>query len=95
MSRRLVFGTDDRCDVIIEQDPYVSLRHCEVWRDERGRVMVQDLGSTNGTYLSTEKGPAVRVYGPTWMTPGQNLWLGARTVIPWQRVHSLVEQIRP
>jgi pSer/pThr/pTyr-binding forkhead associated (FHA) protein len=57
--------------------------------------MVQDLGSTNGTYLSREGGPAIRVYGPTWATPGQALWLGARTAIPWERIHSLVEHVRP
>lgn len=95
MSKRLVFGTDDRCDVIIVDEPYVSLRHCEVWRDDKGRVMVQDLGSTNGTYLSRMNGPAIRVLAATWVTPGQNLWLGARTVILWERINSLTQHVRP
>ncbi len=37
-------------DVIID-DPYVAARHLRVFFDEAGRLVAEDLGSTNGTFL--------------------------------------------
>lgn len=45
----LIFGSMESCDVEIN-DPFVSRRHCRiVHRNER--VVLMDMGSTNGTYV--------------------------------------------
>lgn len=41
-------------DVIVD-DPYVAARHLRVFRDEEGRLIAEDLGSTNGTFLDGGK----------------------------------------
>ena len=37
-----------------EDKAYISKVHCKVWVDESGRVLIQDQGSTNGTYFDDE-----------------------------------------
>ena len=41
-------------DVIVD-DPYVAARHLRVFRDEDGRLVAEDLGSANGTFLDGGK----------------------------------------
>lgn len=79
---RVVVGTGEDCDVRVADDPYVSTKHCQVWWDPAGRLLIQDLGSTNGTYLERDGG-RIRVWGPTEIAPGDTIWLGGRTAIPW------------
>lgn len=78
--KEFVFGQAANCDVRVD-DPYVSSRHARVWSDDDGAVWVEDLGSTNGTYLGERR--EIRVYGKTRLRPGDVLWLGLRTRIPW------------
>jgi pSer/pThr/pTyr-binding forkhead associated (FHA) protein len=73
---RVVIGQGADCDVRVE-DPYVSTRHCQVWQDEDGQAWLEDLGSTNGTWVG-----GVRVYGPTRIGPGVVVHVG-HTDIPW------------
>jgi hypothetical protein len=42
-----VIGRGYDCDVIVD-DPYVAARHARVLRDERGALVVEDLGTANG-----------------------------------------------
>jgi diguanylate cyclase (GGDEF)-like protein len=49
-SEPLVIGRSAKCDVVIEQES-VSRNHARIAHDGRGYV-VQDLGSTNGTYVN-------------------------------------------
>lgn len=77
-----ILGTFDTCDVRIA-DEYVSGRHAQVTCDAAGRFLVADLGSTNGTYLQRPGQPRVRVREPIQILPGDTLWLGGRTAIPW------------
>jgi hypothetical protein len=37
-------------DVIVD-DPYVAAEHLRLFRDEAGQLVLEDLGSANGTYL--------------------------------------------
>ncbi len=48
----VVVGSDPgECDVVLE-DPKVSRKHVEFWREQpSGRVAVRDLGSKNGTFI--------------------------------------------
>ena len=87
-----VIGTDADCDVRVNDDPYVSNRHARVWRDDGGNVWIEDLGSTNGTWLQRAGIPRPihpallpRVYGPTRITRGDTIWLSKQTAIPWDR----------
>jgi hypothetical protein len=47
-------------DVIVD-DPYVAARHLRVFRDDNGRLVAEDLGSTNGTFLDGNKTRLPRV----------------------------------
>jgi FHA domain len=48
----IVLGRGDRAEIRLE-DPFASARHARVY--EQGNIMViEDLGSTNGTYLNEE-----------------------------------------
>ena len=51
----------------LADDPELSRRHARVVRDGGGRLMIEDLGSANGTFVN-----GVRVLGPRaldWATP--------------------------
>jgi len=54
-SRALFLGRDEACDFLLD-DPSVSRRHSRVYIDRgsgsTGSVVVQDLGSTNGTLVN-------------------------------------------
>jgi pSer/pThr/pTyr-binding forkhead associated (FHA) protein len=69
---RVVLGTDPESDVLVA-DPYVSSRHATIYRDPHNsaRVLVEDLGSLNGTFVNNR-----RVYAPTRLYPGDRLRLG-------------------
>jgi len=48
----LVIGRSGECDLRL-QDTYLSSRHARVANDE-GDLTIEDLGSTNGTYVNQE-----------------------------------------
>ena len=47
-------------DVVVD-DPYVAARHLRVFRDDDGRLVAEDLGSTNGTFLDGGKSRLPRI----------------------------------
>jgi FHA domain len=47
-------------DVIVD-DPFVAPRHLRVMRDEAGKIVAEDLGSTNGTFLDGSKSRIARL----------------------------------
>ena len=65
----LRIGRSADCQLILDDD-YVSTRHAALHRTDTGYV-VEDLGSTNGTYLNNE-----RVTGRTPITPSDTLRIG-------------------
>ena len=71
-----VIGTAEGCEVCIH-DQYASNRHARVTKDDDGRIWIEDLGSTNGTWLNGS-----RVYGKRLMQVGDVVRIG-RTEIPW------------
>jgi pSer/pThr/pTyr-binding forkhead associated (FHA) protein len=50
----LTVGRAPGCQISLEGDTYVSQLHARVFVQE-GRLYVQDLGSTNGTYVNQAK----------------------------------------
>ncbi len=65
----ITVGRAAGCQITID-DTYVSQLHARVFRRD-GDVFVEDLGSTNGTYLNRAK-----VSGPMMMQRGDRLQIG-------------------
>jgi hypothetical protein len=65
----IVLGRGDTAEIRL-QDPFASSRHARVY--EQGRILViEDLGSTNGTYLNEEL-----LDGPRPLHPGDRVRIG-------------------
>ncbi|GAA1151853.1 antibiotic biosynthesis regulator FhaB [Streptomyces hebeiensis] len=60
---------------IVLDDDYASSRHARIYPDRDGQWIVEDLGSTNGTYLDR-----TRLTSPTPIAPGAPIRIG-KTVI--------------
>jgi pSer/pThr/pTyr-binding forkhead associated (FHA) protein len=66
----ITVGRAAGCQVTLD-DTYVSQLHARVFNHD-GQVLVEDLGSTNGTYLNRRK-----VTGPMVMNRGDQLQIGS------------------
>jgi|SRR5947209_2098823 len=64
-----VLGRGDAADIRLE-DPFASSRHARLVV-QGGIVVLEDLGSTNGTYLNDEL-----VHGPQPLHPGDRVRIG-------------------
>lgn len=73
LGEALKIGRATDCQLILDDD-YVSTRHARIFRTDRG-YQVEDLGSTNGTYLNNE-----RISSPVPFTPNDTLRIG-RTLL--------------
>jgi hypothetical protein len=69
LGNEMTIGRAAGCQVTLD-DTYVSQLHTRVYLRE-GRYLVEDLGSTNGTYLNRQK-----VSGPMPISPGDRLQIG-------------------
>ena len=69
MSEEMTIGRAAGCAVSIE-DPLISQLHARIFRRD-GQYFVEDLGSTNGTYLNRK-----RVAGPIPIAPNDRLAMG-------------------
>ncbi len=49
-ARSRTLGSDPSCEIHVDH-PSVSKRHARVWITESGRLSIEDLGSSNGTYV--------------------------------------------
>ena len=73
LTGELLLGRGEKCTVVLE-DAYASQVHARIFtRDES--VMVEDMGSTNGTYLNRQK-----VTSPTELQRGDRVKIG-KTVL--------------
>jgi len=68
--KAMEIGRDPQCDIPL-QYPMVSWRHARITRVAEG-VLVEDLGSRNGTYVG-----GIRVTGKVLVKPGQEIGLGS------------------
>jgi len=57
----LLIGRNPECALVLDDD-YASGRHCRIYPDptNRGGWVVEDLGSTNGTFMGRDKLTAAR-----------------------------------
>jgi pSer/pThr/pTyr-binding forkhead associated (FHA) protein len=73
----LVIGRADKCQLVLD-DTYVSQMHARIFSKGDG-VMLEDLGSTNGTYLNRQ-----RVTSPTELQRGDRVKIG-KTVLEMRK----------
>lgn len=66
----ITMGRDPAATVVIEHDTFVSGRHARVYVVE-GQAMVEDLGSTNGSYHNGSK-----LVGARLLHPGDRIQVG-------------------
>ena len=65
----LQIGRDASCDITLS-DTYASQQHARI-SNRNGSWVIEDLGSTNGTYLNQRK-----VTVPTALAPGDSIRIG-------------------
>jgi pSer/pThr/pTyr-binding forkhead associated (FHA) protein len=78
LSDELTIGRADKCHLVLGDDPYVSQVHARIFVKD-GTVMVEDLGSTNGTYLNRR-----RITSPAQVQRGDRVKVG-KTVLELRR----------
>jgi pSer/pThr/pTyr-binding forkhead associated (FHA) protein len=69
VGNEVTLGRAAGCQITVD-DSFVSQLHARVFERD-GRLLVEDLGSTNGTYLNRQK-----VSGPMVISPGDRLQVG-------------------
>ncbi len=67
----ITLGRDEACTISIDDDGYVSQLHLRFY-DVEGQPMVEDLGSTNGTYYNGN-----RLHGAKLLHPGDRIQVGS------------------
>ncbi len=70
----LTVGRAGGCGVSLPDDTFVSQIHARVYRRD-GKLYVEDLGSTNGTYLNTKK-----LTTPAALRKGDRIQVGRTTL---------------
>ena len=78
LTSELTIGRADACQVKVDDDTYVSSVHARIFPRD-GSVMVEDLGSTNGTYLNRR-----RITAPAVLQRGDRLKVG-KTVLEMRK----------
>ncbi|MGL4178637.1 MAG: FHA domain-containing protein FhaB/FipA [Dermatophilaceae bacterium] len=73
-----LIGRSPECALVLDDD-YASGRHARIYEEADGRWMVEDLRSTNGTFLG-----ATRLTTPSEVAAGSILRIG-QTVLELQR----------
>jgi hypothetical protein len=73
VDKEITLGREDT-DLVFEDDGEVSRRHA-VLRAAGGRVEIEDLGSTNGTFVNDN-----RITGPTVLSSGDKVRVGQTTL---------------
>lgn len=70
----ITLGRDETCTISIQDDSYVSTLHLRVY-DYEGQPMVEDLGSTNGTFHNGNK-----LRGSKLLQPGDRIQVGTTVI---------------
>jgi FHA domain len=71
LGSELAIGRAGGCAISIPDDTYVSSLHARVFRTSDGSVRIEDLGSTNGTFVNRTK-----VSGPVVLSTGDRVQIG-------------------
>ena len=71
VSKPIVIGRSTNCDVFIS-DLQASRKHTRIFRNADGRLLVEDLNSSNGTFLNGQQ-----ITGKNFLTEGDIVRLGS------------------
>ncbi|HTX10118.1 MAG TPA: beta-propeller fold lactonase family protein [Solirubrobacteraceae bacterium] len=71
LEHELVFGRAASPPADLGGDPALSRYHARVRRTNEGRIVIEDLGSANGTYVN-----GTRINAPQVLSPGDRIELG-------------------
>jgi hypothetical protein len=74
LSGRLVVGREEGCDLVLD-DEKASRRHCALTLNPDGTATLEDLGSSNGTFLDGR-----RITEPVTLRGGEELRIGSTTM---------------
>jgi pSer/pThr/pTyr-binding forkhead associated (FHA) protein len=74
LSGDIVLGRDPTCAISIDDDAYISQRHVRFYEFD-GQPMVEDLGSTNGTFHNGSK-----LVGARLLHPGDRVQAGTTVI---------------
>jgi len=74
LDTEVTLGRDASCTISIDDDTYVSQHHLRVF-DYDGQPMVEDLGSTNGTFHNGTK-----LAGTKLLNPGDRIQVGTTVI---------------
>jgi hypothetical protein len=75
VGQELQIGRSAGADGRLGDDPEISRQHARVSRNPQGQLVVEDLGSTNGTYVNGQ-----RIAGATPLNPGDTVQMGRSTL---------------
>ena len=78
LTGEITIGRSEQCQVRVEGDTYVSSVHARIFQRD-GSYMVEDLGSTNGTYLNRR-----RITAPAELQRGDHVKVG-KTVLEMRK----------
>lgn len=70
LNGEITVGRDPGCTVMVEHDTFVSQRHARIYVVD-GQPMVEDLGSTNGSFHNGN-----RLHGSRLLHPGDRVQVG-------------------
>ena len=74
LAGEITIGRDENCTISIQDDTYVSTLHLRIY-DYDGQPMIEDLGSTNGTFHNGTK-----MHGTKLLQPGDRIQLGTTVI---------------
>jgi pSer/pThr/pTyr-binding forkhead associated (FHA) protein len=80
-----VLGREAINDIVLH-DPEVSRRHAQITY-QGGRYIIEDLGSTNGTFVNNR-----RISVPTWLNNGDLIEMGESLSITFQRPETAMDE---
>ena len=70
LANEVTFGRAPGCTISVPDDTFVSQVHARVFNDA-GNIIIEDLGSTNGTYVN-----ANRITAPLMLNKGDRIQIG-------------------
>jgi predicted component of type VI protein secretion system len=76
-----VIGRDQNADIPIN-DPEVSRKHARI-SNQGGQIIIEDLGSTNGTFVNNQ-----RISAPYVLRPGELIFLGEHVTLLFEAIQS-------